>query len=399
MRSELFSKRLNNALKRRRQENLFRRRHTMSSAQDSNMQVGDESLLNFCSNDYLGLANHPDVLDAVKQSLTQYGYGAGASHLVNGHSELHHQLEQQLAQWLGHEKALLFSTGFSANTALLNTLITNQDVVFQDKLNHASLIDGGLQCAGLLKRYRHLDMTHLNKLMDSNPAQSDGHQFIATDGVFSMDGDRADIIKLTEIANQRQATLIIDEAHSLGVIGEQGRGLVSQLFANQPKPIIMGTLGKAFGGFGAFVAADEEVIDYLIQFARPYIYTTAMPSANAAAALASLSIIRNDSNRRTHLNDLIQYFRELATAAELPLVDSQSPIQPIIIGESKAATQVSNALRLQGILVSAIRPPTVPINTARLRVTITANHTKKDIEQLVNTIQNVLKTIQIEAIK
>jgi 8-amino-7-oxononanoate synthase len=399
MRSELFSKRLNNALKRRRQENLLRRRHAVSSAQDSHMQLGDDSLLNFCSNDYLGLANHPDVLDAVKQSLTQYGYGAGASHLVNGHTALHQQLEQELAQWLGHQKALLFSTGYTANTALLNTLVTSQDVVFQDKLNHASLIDGGLQCEGLLKRYRHLDLAHLNKLMDSYPAQTNGHQFIATDGVFSMDGDYADIKSLSKIAAEKQATLIIDEAHSLGVIGEQGKGLISQLDAHQTKPIVMGTLGKAFGGFGAFVAADEEVIDYMIQFARPYIYTTAMPSANAAAALASLHIIQTEPHRQEHLNRLIQYFRELATAAELPLLASKSPIQPIMIGESKAATQVSHELRQNGFLVSAIRPPTVPINTARLRVTITANHTKDDIEQLVSATQSVLQNIQIEANK
>jgi len=382
----LLEQRLKAALEKRQADALYRRRITVESAQDRELFVDNSTLLNFCSNDYLGLANDDRLKQASIDAIKKFGTGSGASHLVNGHSAIHQQFEQELADWLGYPRVLLFSTGFMANTAVLQTLVQKGDLVFQDKLNHASLIDGGLHCDGTLKRYRHNDMAHLCNLLTSTELSDNAQRFIVTDGVFSMDGDCAKISELLELSNVHDASLIIDDAHGFGVLGAQGKGCAEAftgLIEPKPKPILVGTLGKAFGAFGAFVAASEATIEYLIQFARPYIYTTALPPAVAASGLAALDIIKNEPQRRQKLHHNINYFRQQASDNGIELMPSDTPIQPIKVGEAAKSLALSRFLKDNGVLVTAIRPPTVPQGTSRLRVTLTANHQLEDIDRLV----------------
>lgn len=372
------------AIQQRREQHLYRQRQTLEGPQDRQLQIDGRSLLNFCSNDYLGLANHAEVKAAAQQAIEQYGVGSGASHLVCGHHQLHHQLEQALAQWLGRERVLLFSSGYMANLALITSLVSRGDYVFEDRLNHASLLDGGLFSGARFQRYRHLDFSHLEQLLQQAGA---GEKLIVTDSVFSMDGDLADIAALAALAQHYNATLMVDDAHAIGVLGGEGGGSID-LFAldQQQLPLLMGTLGKAFGVYGAFVAGTEAMIDSLIQFARPYIYTTALPPALAAASLASLRIIREQPQRREKLQQLIRYFRQQAEQSGLPLMPSSSAIQPLLIGDSEQALAISAQLHQAGCLVTAIRPPTVPANTARLRVTLTAEHSEQDIDTLISAL-------------
>ncbi len=376
--------RLSDYLLEKQAQGLYRQRELLAGPQGVRVNITGREYLSFCSNDYLGLANDPDLIAALKQGADQFGVGAGAAHLISGHTQLHQELEQALAAHVGRSRALLFSTGYMANLGLLTSLAQKGDLVLQDKLNHASLIDGGLYAAAQFKRYRHADMSHLASCLNTSNV---ANKFIVTDGIFSMDGDIAPLPEIMRLAREYNAVVIVDDAHGLGVLGETGGGVCQQfnLMADDA-PIIMGTLGKAFGVSGAFVAGSETLIEYLIQTARTYIYTTAMPACLAAASLCSLQKIQTEAWRRTHLQSLIQQFRDGCAALELSLMESHTPIQPLVLGDEGRALQWSQVLKEQGILVKAIRPPTVAKGTARLRITLSATHTADDVNRLLNAL-------------
>lgn len=364
----------------RQAANLYRQRPLLQSPQGPLVEVDGSAYLAFSSNDYLGLANHPDVVMALQQGAAQWGVGGGASHLVIGHSEPHHQLELALAEFTGRERALLMSSGYMANLAVITALVGKGDTVLHDRLNHASLLDAGVLSGARFSRYLHNDLDSLHKRLQ----RAQGNTLVVTDGVFSMDGDLAPLPELVGQTKAHNAWLMVDDAHGFGVLGDSGAGLLEQHgLTAEEVPVLVGTLGKSFGTAGAFVAGSEELIETLIQFARPYIYTTSSPPAVAWATLTSLQLLISESWRREHLQQLIAQFRQGAQALGLQLMDSCTPIQPIIIGDSGQAMAISARLREQGILVGAIRPPTVPAGSARLRVTLTAAHSAAQVQQLL----------------
>jgi 8-amino-7-oxononanoate synthase len=363
-----------------RTQHLYRTRRVLESPQGVEVRVDGENLLAFCSNDYLGLANDARVIAALQAGAQRYGAGSGASHLVTGHSVPHHALEAELAAFVGAERALLFSTGYMANLGVASALLDRHATVFEDKLNHASLIDAARLSGAPVQRYAHGDLARLEALLGA--AASAG--LILTDGVFSMDGDVADVVRLAGLAQRHAAWLLVDDAHGLGVLGAHGRGTLEHFGLRPQSPLILlGTLGKAFGTFGAFIAGDDELIEYLIQQARTYIYTTALPPAVAEATRASLRIVQEEGWRREVLNARIAQFRAGARQLGHTLLDSSTPIQALILGEAQAAVAASEALRARGILVPAIRPPTVPAGSARLRITFSAQHSQQQVERLL----------------
>jgi len=375
--------RIHNALQRLRAQYLYRSRRVLESPQGVEVCVESEILLSFCSNDYLGLANDARVIDALQNGARRYGAGSGASHLVTGHSVAHHALEEELAAFVGAERALLFSTGYMANLGVATALLDRHGTVFEDKLNHASLIDAARLSGAQVKRYAHGDLARLAAQL----AVAEGDKLMLTDGVFSMDGDVADVARLTTLARQHAAWLLVDDAHGLGVLGQHGRGTLEHFGLRPQAPLILlGTLGKAFGSFGAFIAGDADLIEYLIQRARPYIYTTALPPAVAEAARASLRIVQDEAWRRDVLDARIAQFRAGAAHLDFKLLDSPTPIQALILGEAQAAVAASDALRARGILVPAIRPPTVPAGSARLRVTFSAQHSAQHVDRLLEAL-------------
>lgn len=347
--------------------------------------IDGKLVISFCSNDYLGLANHQSVNTAFRAGINRWGSGSGAAHLVNGHSRAHHALENELAEFVGRERALLFSTGYMANLGVACALLERGDAVFEDRLNHASLLDAGLLSGARFQRYRHADTSDLRQKLAN---RKEGEKLVLSDGVFSMDGDVAPLAELAKVCREHNACLMIDDAHGLGVLGVQGRGSLSQagLGVNEV-PVLMGTLGKAFGTFGAFVAGDEDVIETLIQKARTYIYTTAMPAAIAEATRTSLQILRSEDWRREYLFELVERFKQFAQELDLPLMPSSTPIQPIAVGSSERALALSRKLLNEGLLITAIRPPTVPENSARLRLTFSAAHTEKHLQQLLAALE------------
>ena len=367
----------------RRADNLYRQRPLLQSPQGPVVQVDGQEYLAFSSNDYLGLANHPQVVEAMQQGAARWGVGGGASHLVIGHSEPHHQLEQELAEFTGRERVLLLSSGYIANLAVITALVGKGDSVLHDRLNHASLLDAGLLSGARFSRYLHNDLNSLQQRLH----KAQGNRLLVTDGVFSMDGDLAHLPELAAQAKAHNAWLMVDDAHGFGVLGNTGGGLVEHYgLSTEDVPVLVGTLGKSFGTSGAFVAGSEELIETLIQFARPYIYTTSSPPAVACATLASLHLLQTEHWRREHLQQLIAQFRQGAQALGLNLMDSPTPIQPIIIGDSGKAMAISAQLRAQGILVGAIRPPTVPAGSARLRITLTAAHSSEQVQRLLDAL-------------
>ena len=370
-------------------QDLYRTRQIIDSTPGVHVQIAGRQLINFSSNDYLGLANHPQVKQAFKEAVDAFGVGSGAAHLVCGHHRVHHDLENDLAEFTGRERALLFSTGFMANLGIMDALLTRQDRVFEDRLNHASLIDGGLASGARFKRYRHADMADLQRhLLAKTTALN---TLVVSDGVFSMDGDGAPLADLVALATHHQAWLMIDDAHGFGVLGEQGGGIVAQHgFTQQEVPILMATFGKALGTFGAFVAGSETLIDTIIQRARSYIYTTALPPAIAVATRVSLQLMIKDTWRRQKLQTLIAHFREGAEHLGVCLMPSSSASQPIMVGTNQRALALSAALREQGFWVSAIRPPTVPTHTARLRVTFSALHELAEVDALLAALEKCL---------
>ena len=374
-----------------RGRNLYRRRRVVGSPQGREILVEGRSLLSFCSNDYLGLAGDPRVAASLRRGAERWGVGAGASHLVCGHTAAHAELEEALAAFVGRPRALVFGSGYAANMGAIGALVGRGDRVLEDRLNHASLLDGGWLSRAGFARYRHGDMTDLRRELD---VPCDGQTLVVTDGVFSMDGDACPLANLVALTRERDAWLLVDEAHSLGVLGPGGRGLVAGGgYGGSAVLALMGTLGKAFGTAGAFVAGDADLIEFLIQKARPYIYTTAMPAALAAATLTSLAIADEEEWRRERLRDLTQRFRTGAAELGLALADSATPIQPLVVGDSARALALSAALEAAGILVTAIRPPTVPAGTARLRVTLTAAHESADVDRLLQALAAALHAV------
>ena len=383
-----FNEILAPALAERKLANLYRSRRVLQSPQLPNVAVDGKHFLAFCSNDYLGLANHPDIVAAFQCAANNFGVGSGASHLVAGHSIEHHALEEELAAFTGRDRALLFSTGYMANMGAITALLDKQDAIFEDRLNHASLLDAGLLSGARFQRFLHNDLDNLQGRLNKTDAR---RKLIVVDGVFSMDGDCAPLPKLAALAQQNNAWLMVDDAHGFGCMGKTGAGSAEHFGLDQHQlPILMGTLGKAAGTFGAFIAGSETLIETLIQFSRSYIYTTAMPPAVAAATRVSLRLLQNDDWRRAHLHMLIKYFRAGAENIGLQLMNSFSPIQPIIIGDEFKALEIAKQLEARGILIVAIRPPTVPSGTSRLRITFSAEHSIEQVDQLLNALSDIM---------
>ena len=366
---------------------LLRRLRTIDHVDGPWLDVGNGRLLSFCSNDYLGLAQHPQLIAALTRAARHGGVGSTSAHLICGHRTEHAELEEALAVWTGRERALLFSTGYMANLGVLQAVLARGDICVQDKLNHACLLDGAKLSGAELKRYPHADPAAAARQLATSP---DAAALLATDGVFSMDGDVAPLRELAALCARERATLLVDDAHGLGVVGKHGAGSVSAADLGQHDvPLLMATLGKALGCMGAFVAGPAALIDGLIQFARPYIYTTAMPPALAAAALESVQLAQTEDWRREKLAALIARFRRGATELGLPLAASISAIQPLLLGSADVALAAAQALERHGLLVSAIRPPTVPPGQARLRITLSAAHEEAHVDRLLDALETL----------
>ena len=369
----------------RGQANLLRRLRTIDRADGPWLEVGNKRLLSFCSNDYLGLAQHPELTAALRHAATQCGVGSTSAHLISGHRTEHAELEQALAEWTGRERALLFSTGYMANLGVMQALLGRDDVCVQDKLNHACLLDGASLAGAQLKRYPHADVDAAARQLVINEQAG---AMLATDGVFSMDGDIAPLPELAALCARKHVTMMVDDAHGLGTLGPRGSGSVDAAGLTQyDVPVLMATLGKALGCAGAFVAGSSALIEGLIQFARPYIYTTAMPPALAAAALKAVQLAQTEQWRRDKLTALITRFRLGASELGLTLSPSTTAIQPIVLGDAQAALDAANTLEWRGLMVTAIRPPTVPAGGARLRITLSAAHEEEHVDRLLAALE------------
>lgn len=369
---------------------LQRQRRLLQSPQSAHLVADGEPLLSFASNDYLGLANHPALIAAFQLAAVEAGVGGGASHLITGHHQFHHQAEQSLADFIGLPAALLFSTGYMANMGIIAALMGRDDAIFADKLNHASLNDAALLSRATLHRYAHQNLAQLEKLLKQSTAK---RKLVVVDAVFSMDGDFAPVPELLVLCEQYDAYLLLDDAHGFGVLGKQGRGILDYFNVQSSRIIYMATLGKAAGVAGAFVGADATIIDYLIQSAKTYIYTTASPPALAAALVKSIEVMRTDAERHKHLQSLIHLFKSELKLKKWQLMPSITAIQPVLVGSNQEALNLSQFLLARGILVPAIRPPTVPKDTARLRVSISAAHSVEDVRQLINALHEAEETL------
>ena len=369
------------------QADQLRVRRIVDGPQDASMLVDGKRVLNYASNDYLGLANHPKVVEAAMRALKRYGLGAAASHMVSGHMRAHHELEEKLADYMKLPKALLFGSGYAANIGILTALAGRGDTIFADKLNHACLNDGALLSRATFKRYPHCDLAKLEAMLAS--AKNGGRKLIVTDAVFSMDGDIAPVAELLALAEKYDTLLVLDDAHGFGVLGYRGKGVLEHFNLKSERIVYMATLGKAAGGYGAFVAGGDDIIEWILQSARSYIFTTATPPAIAAAMQASLVIMQEDRERLTHLRMLIDFFGDSMKLQYAKLPYSQTAIQPVIIGDNATTVAFAEALRDRHMFVPAIRPPTVPIGTARLRVSISAAHTAEDLLDLITAMTDL----------
>ncbi|QRP64150.1 8-amino-7-oxononanoate synthase [Rhodanobacter sp. FDAARGOS 1247] len=371
----------------RESANLRRRLRTIDRADGPWLEIGGRRLLSFCSNDYLGLAQHPQLIAALNRAAREEGVGSTSAHLICGHRREHAELEEALAAWTGRERALLFSTGYMANLGVLQALLARGDVCVQDKLNHACLLDGAKLSGAELQRYPHADVDAAARQLAAHPTAA---ALLATDGVFSMDGDVAPLRELAQLCTREQATLLVDDAHGFGVLGDDGSGSLGAANLGQHEvPLLMATLGKALGCSGAFVAGSAALIEGLVQFARPYIYTTAMPPALAAAALEAVQLAQKEAWRREKLLLLIARFRHGAAELGMPLAASPSAIQPLLLGGADAALAAAQTLERQGLLVTAIRPPTVPAGQARLRITLSAAHEEAHVDRLLAALETL----------
>ena len=381
-------KSLQQALTQREADGLLRQRRLLDSPQAEHIVADTKPYLSFCSNDYLGLANHPDLIAAMQKAVGNSGVGSGASGLVTGHHRYHDDLEKQLAKFVNLPAALLFSTGYMANIGVLGALVGRGDAIFADKLNHACLNDGGYYSLAEFNRFAHSDVASLEVLLKASTAK---HKLIAVDAVFSMDGDIAPILEYLALCEQYDAYLYLDGAHGFGVFGAHGAGSLSHYNLKSPRMIMMATLGKAAGVAGAFVAGEQVVIDYLIQTAQSYVYSTPAPPALSATLSTSVRLIEQGDALRTHLRMLIAQLKSELHLTQWQLMPSETSVQPLLIGGNLEAVSVSKFLQNMGILVPAIRPPTVPKGTARLRISLSAAHTKEDIMRLISALHEAEK--------
>jgi 8-amino-7-oxononanoate synthase len=371
------------ALDKRKAEGLLRQRRLLDSPQAEHIVANNKPYLSFCSNDYLGLANHPKLIAAMQKAAGDSGVGSGASGLVTGHHRYHDDLEKQLSKFVNMPAALLFSTGYMANIGVLGALVGRGDAIFADKLNHACLNDGGYYSLAEFNRFAHNDVAALEKLLKASTAKN---KLIAVDAVFSMDGDIAPLAEYLALCKKYDAYLYIDDAHGFGVLGEHGQGSLNHLKLKSPRIMMMATLGKAAGVAGSFVAGESVVIDYLIQTAKSYVYSTPAPPALSATLSASVSLIEQGDDLRTHLQGLINYFKDNLQCKKWQLMPSETSIQPLVVGGNLEALALSEHLQGLGILVPAIRPPTVPVGTARLRISLSAAHSLDDVKKLISAI-------------
>jgi len=372
-------------------QGLRRRRRVLDTPQGPRVRVDGLDCLSFSSNDYLGLAHHPAIAEAVRQAIETAGVGAGAAHLLTGHHRLHHDLETELAAFVGLPAALLFSTGYMASLGVIPALLERHGEVFEDRLNHASLVDAALLSRAKLTRYPHGDLAALGRQLAASTAVV---KLIATDTVFSMDGDLAPVAELAALAERHDAWLYLDDAHGFGVLGEEGRGVLAppSLFPLPPSRLIyLATLGKAAGVAGAFVAGSHDLVEWLVNRARTYIYTTAQPPLLAAGVVASLKLIAGEPWRRQRLAELIAHLKAGVAGLPWPLMPSDTPIQPLVMGGNGEALRLSDGLKARGILVPAIRPPTVPQGTARLRISLSAAHEPADVDCLLEALRELAR--------
>ncbi|ADQ83772.1 8-amino-7-oxononanoate synthase [Methylovorus sp. MP688] len=362
---------------------LRRQRRVIQGPQAAEVVANGKRLLSFASNDYLGLANHPRLISAMQQATQAVGVGSAASHLITGHHVLHEELEQALARFVGLPAALLFSTGYMANMGVVAALMGRDDAVFADKLNHASLNDAVVLSRAEFKRYPHQDLAALESLLAASRAR---RKLVLVDAVFSMDGDIAPVPEILALCERYDAWLMLDDAHGFGVLGEHGAGILEHFNITSPRIIYMATLGKAAGVAGAFVAGEPVLIDYLLQQARTYIYTTASPAPLAAALLEALNVIRDEPQRRAHLRCLMSVLKT-HTPRRWQWMPSATAIQPLLVGSNDEVLRLSEYLLTRGLLVPAIRPPTVPKGTARLRISLSAAHSEQDVHTLINALR------------
>ena len=381
---------LQKELDQRQEKGLLRQRRLLDSPQAEHIVANNQPFLSFCSNDYLGLANHPELIFAMQEAAGDSGVGSGASNLITGHHRYHDALEKQLATFVGLPAALLFSTGYMANIGVLGALVGRGDAIFADKLNHACLNDGSYYSLAEFHRFAHNDVAALEKLLKESNAR---HKLIAADAVFSMDGDIAPIPEYLALCEKYDAYLYMDDAHGFGVLGAHGEGTLAHFKIKSPRVIMMATLGKAAGVAGAFVAGEKVVIDYLIQTAKSYVYSTPAPPALSATLQASVKLIEQGDDLRANLFSLIEYFKANLNLKKWHLLPSNTSIQPLIVGGNLEALALSEFLQAQGILVPAIRPPTVPQNTARLRISLSAAHSLEDVQRLIAAIQQAEKNL------
>ena len=390
---EPIAPRLADAAAARVAQQAVRVRRDVRQRQGARLVFDGQPLLNFCSNDYLGLAQHPEVIAALQNAARDLGVGSGASHVVCGHYAEHAALEREVADWLGYPRALLFGSGYMANLAVAQALLRPGDICLQDKLNHASLIDAARLAQAQLVRYPHRDDNGARRQAE---AHVDGALLLATDGVFSMDGDVAPLRELAALARDQDGLLYVDEAHAIGVFGPEGRGSVAAAgLDTNDAPLLLVTLGKALGTYGALLVGQEALIEHIAQVARPYIYTTALPPALAAASRVATRLARSEQWRRERLHELIEHFRDGSNARGIALLESNTPIQPLLVGNNADALRLAQQLEARGSLIIAIRPPTVPEGTARLRITLTAAHTIADVDTLLDALAELLPSTSV----
>lgn len=371
------------SLDQRKVDGLLRQRRLLDSPQAEHIVANNQHFLSFCSNDYLGLANHPDLIATMQSAAQASGVGSGASNLITGHHRYHDNLEKQLAKFVQMPAALLFSTGYMANIGVISALMGRNDAVFADKLNHACLNDGAFLSRAAFHRFPHNDVTALEALLKTSTAK---HKLIAADAVFSMDGDMAPLPEYLSLCEKYDAYLYVDDAHGFGVLGEHGQGTLNHFKLKSPRIIMMATLGKAAGVAGAFVAGEQVVIDYLIQKANSYVYSTPAPPALSATLSASVNLIEQGDHLRLHLRTLIAYLKDNLNCRKWQLMPSDTAVQPLVVGGNHEALALSEYLQSCGVLVPAIRPPTVPVGTSRLRISLSAAHSIEDIKKLIKVL-------------
>jgi len=371
-----------------KQSGLYRELKVVGNAQDTHIEIEGKTFLSFCSNNYLGLANHPSVIKAVKDAVGKYGWGAGASRLVSGNMTLHEALENEISRFKGKEAAIVFPTGYMANLGAITSFVSNGDLVICDKLNHASIIDGCRLSRAAFRVYAHCDMDKLENILRKSSKYN--RKLIVTDSVFSMDGDLAPLPDIIRIARKYKAMVMVDEAHGTGVFGENGRGVVEHFNLNKEVDVVMGTLSKAIGSLGGYVTGEIVLINYLRNKARSFMYTTALPPAVCAASIAGINLIQEDPSMRESLWHNVRFIKDRLRSLNINTVSSESQIIPILIGDAQEAVGISKLLYKRGILIPAIRPPTVPANSSRLRMTVMSSHTQGDLESLIEVLGEVL---------